>query len=251
MDGGFFQLDNEVHEVARECGHSAFVVLTYLVRLADQKGECFPSREAIAVEIGVSVESVKRAICKLVEFGILERKQVTPKGHAFKSNTYRILKFRIPESRDSPWVTSDPPRGSSVTRSVGHQRPALMTNTQVTNTHKTKKSQRKFSDDDLATAQWIFEAILRLNPKHRKPNFDCWANHVRLMRERDNRTDDEIRSVFAWANSDPFWHKNILGPDKLRKQFDKLTIQMKGNRNGQQQWSDSAKYDPNRPIGDL
>lgn len=85
-------------------------------------------------------------------------------------------------------------------------------------------SQRKFSDEDMETAKWIFDKLLLLNPKHKKPNLETWSNSIRLMKERDSRSDAEIRKVFEWANQDPFWQTNILSPSKLRDKFDQLTL---------------------------
>lgn len=90
---------------------------------------------------------------------------------------------------------------------------------------KEKNKTKTFTSGDLSIAEFMFDAILRLNPDHKKPNLESWADVVRLMRERDNRSPPEIKSVFMWANNHRFWAKNILSPDKLREQFDKLVIQ--------------------------
>ena len=73
-------------------------------------------------------------------------------------------------------------------------------------------------------ARFIWGKIQQLNPKHKEPNLDKWADTVRLMRERDKRAHKEICELFAWANNDEFWGANILSPATLRKQWDKLTI---------------------------
>lgn len=106
---------------------------------------------------------------------------------------------------------------------------------------KKPSSQRKFSDDDLRLAQWIFGLIRMLNNNAKEPNFDSWANTIRLMRERDNRTHGEIASVFKWANQDNFWQTNILSPAKLREKFDQLSI--KANQQSEQK-------QPKRTRGD-
>lgn len=82
----------------------------------------------------------------------------------------------------------------------------------------------------LELAGWMFSLIRKLNPKHREPKLSDWANDIRLIVERDHRTPDEIRGLFAWANGDAFWKANILSPGTLRKQWDKLTIQRSNNR---------------------
>ena len=90
---------------------------------------------------------------------------------------------------------------------------------------------------DIKTSQFMFDLIRSLNPKHREPNFESWANDIRLMRERDGRTDADIRSLFGWANKHHFWKTNILSPTTLRKQWDKLVIQRdnSGGNNGPHQ----------------
>lgn len=89
----------------------------------------------------------------------------------------------------------------------------------------TSPKRKNFSDDDLKTAYWIFNLILKINPEARSPNFDTWADEVRLIRERDKRSHREICELFQFANQDDFWCKNILSPKNLRKHWDRLVIE--------------------------
>jgi len=98
---------------------------------------------------------------------------------------------------------------------------------------KPSSSKNSFSTEDYELAVYIHKKIKELNPNLKDPNIDKWANEIRLMRERDKRSLDEIRNIFTWANNDPFWRTNILSPAKLRKQFDQLTIKSNGENNGQ------------------
>lgn len=70
---------------------------------------------------------------------------------------------------------------------------------------KQKTSQRIFSDDDLSLAENIFSSIQELNPNHKQPNLENWADDIRLMRERDNHTHEEIKNLFIFANNHDFW----------------------------------------------
>ncbi len=81
----------------------------------------------------------------------------------------------------------------------------------------------KFSGEDFALAEWMFEKILQVADKTKKPDLGKWAEVIRLMRERDKYSLDEIKKIFLWANADQFWSTNILSPDKLRKQFARLS----------------------------
>ena len=75
-----------------------------------------------------------------------------------------------------------------------------------------------------------------------------WANTIRLMREVDGRTLQDIGAAFDWANKDSFWSSNILSPEKLRKQYDKLKVKAnEANRPNQSKHSDGLS-DSRRAI---
>jgi len=93
--------------------------------------------------------------------------------------------------------------------------------------HKPKTKPKKnlrWEDGDLETAESIYNLLLALNPKHKKPSLETWANTIRLMRESDGHTHNDIMNLFRFANSDNFWKSNILSPAKLREKWDVLTI---------------------------
>lgn len=86
------------------------------------------------------------------------------------------------------------------------------------------KKTLRWESGDMEVADQIYNLLLVLNPKHKKPNMDSWANEVRLMREQDKHTHKDIMDLFRFANSDNFWKSNILSPKKLREKWDLLTI---------------------------
>lgn len=90
-----------------------------------------------------------------------------------------------------------------------------------------KTSCHKFSTSDLENAQLLFKLMLLNNPAAKEPNLDKWANDFRLMREKDKRTDEQIKYLINWTQKDDFWSTNILSPAKLRKQFDALVVKIK------------------------
>jgi len=93
--------------------------------------------------------------------------------------------------------------------------------------HKPKTKPKKnlrWESGDLETAESIYKLLLALNPKHKKPSMESWANTIRLMRESDGHTHFDIMDLFRFANSDSFWKSNILSPAKLREKWDVLTI---------------------------
>lgn len=89
---------------------------------------------------------------------------------------------------------------------------------------RAKAKKNVFSDDDLKAAELILGLIRKLNPSFKEPKIESWANDIRLMRERDNRTHKDICELFKWANQDKFWSVNILSPSKLRDKWDQLSM---------------------------
>lgn len=80
-------------------------------------------------------------------------------------------------------------------------------------------------------ARLLFDLMRKNNPRCREPNMKAWAKTVDLMLRIDKRTRDEVERILRWSQADTFWHKNILSPEKLRKHFDRMTMQADGNKN--------------------
>lgn len=75
---------------------------------------------------------------------------------------------------------------------------------------------------------YFLQLILDRKPDLKKPNLQTWAKSFDRMIRLDNRNPDRIAEVLEWSQKDNFWKKNILSPDTLRKQFDRIEIQMEG-----------------------
>ena len=73
-------------------------------------------------------------------------------------------------------------------------------------------------------ARYMWERIQPLSRTTKLPNFETWARDLRLLVERDGRTEREVKEIFDWANTDSFWKSNILSPAKLREKFDDLVV---------------------------
>lgn len=94
---------------------------------------------------------------------------------------------------------------------------------------KNKRSKLKFETHHMKLAELLFKKIKANNPNAKEPNLESWANTFRLMMEspKEKRSGKEIQDLILFTQNHYFWHKNILSADKLRKQFDRLTLEMK------------------------
>lgn len=93
-----------------------------------------------------------------------------------------------------------------------------------------KKSKKKVKYDPdskpYRCALKLQDEILKNKPDFKLPDLQKWADTFRLMNERDSRSWKAIGEVIIYATQDEFWRVNILSADKLRKQFDRLQMQM-------------------------
>ena len=180
---------------------------------------------------GLSNRKVIDACERLVELGLLEQKIGSNKIKVFSVKDYKTS-----SSEESSLVkkvhSSSEESSLSVVKKVHTQNNNINNTTKNNNTSssgknfqpRTKAKKNVFSDDDLKAAEWIFHLIRKLNPSFKEPKFESWANDIRLMRERDNRTHKDICELFQWANQDRFWSVNILSPATLRAKWDQLSM---------------------------
>ena len=230
---GFIFPNSIIDELLPELSHSE--LKCYLCVLRKTKG-WNKEEDAISVSqfmkvTGLSNKAVISACESLVEREILERKS----GDR-NTGIYSIKTYKTTTSEKSSLVKNFPStseKSSQVTNEKSsHTINNIKNNIQNNNTSssgknfqpRTKAKKNVFSDDDLKAAEWIFHLIRKLNPSFKEPKFESWANDIRLMRERDNRTHKDICELFHWANQDRFWSVNILSPATLRAKWDQLSI---------------------------
>lgn len=85
----------------------------------------------------------------------------------------------------------------------------------------------------LPVSENLKQLIHKNNPKAKitEKQVNDWANDVRLMVERDERTVDEIIELIEFSQGHRFWKINILSMGALREKFDRLTLEMNEKKN--------------------
>jgi predicted phage replisome organizer len=103
---------------------------------------------------------------------------------------------------------------------------------------------KKYTLEHIKLAGYLRKKILEHKPDAKIPtSLDQWANTIRLMVEQDGRMIALIYLVIDFCQTDPFWQRNILSADSLRKQFDRLEMQMRGDKCGTRQKSPAKSTD--------
>lgn len=92
---------------------------------------------------------------------------------------------------------------------------------------KNKLQPLKFNKEDMQLSTLLRDEIRKNMPTFKEPDLDSWAEYIRLMREVDKRTFEQIEVIIKWCQSSDFWKPNILSTRKLRSKFDTLVGQAK------------------------
>lgn len=97
-----------------------------------------------------------------------------------------------------------------------------------TNTLVDDSRQRNvFGDDspEMKLALLLAKLMRENNPNCKIPeDLQKWCDCFRLVMKIDGREYLDVEDMIYFAQRDEFWKQNILSPQKLRKQYDQLTL---------------------------
>lgn len=80
---------------------------------------------------------------------------------------------------------------------------------------------------DLLDSELTKNGVKKL-PSRNKTNRDA----MRLLMDRDGRSEEQIANAIRWCQSDEFWRGNILSASKLREKYETLRAQATRGRRG-------------------
>ena len=278
----FIQLDNDILNctILTLRARVLFAVIADKSKLAD--GYCTMARKGLARIIGCNEKSVDRALKELLEKNIIEKRVVNYAEH-LSFNHYRPTEKTdwqlqglnrigggIPKM-DSPVQNGTGIDTNGEGRSNSDQGGILKTDRGVDkNDHHnhTKYSHTEYSQKNLRnhfSPSQEFEKALELSDfmlaEHRKEYPDYlagkddnsvihgWAQDIEKLIRLDKKEPDIIKNVIAWVKTPGcFWFSNIESGQKLRKQFERLYVQMMESQKASQSPSNSLKgLDPRFP----
>ena len=176
-------------------------------------GEFVMGRKSAAKALKMSEQSIRTCVIKLIKYGNLTTRT---------TNRFTVISI----TNWGAYQQCENDINQQINQHPTSTQPASNHEQEVKEVKKLKKETKPLSkvaplDEELAA--YLAEKI-----KTHSPNADLkpkkWPDTIRLMRERDNRTEQEIRAVIDFATNDNFWKANILSAVKLRKQFDALRL---------------------------
>jgi hypothetical protein len=227
---------------------------------ADRGLRGFPSRRSLAEDMNVSSRStVDLALKELIDKGIVEKIHRKRSNGSFTSSAYLLVsnapagwkpkEFNLSEGEnlleDDEEVNTEAPLDRPADHPLTDQPTTLdrydglpLTDTSVTH----KKNQLTRSNEIDPVKDYLPESVSLGSPKAlelatfladrieanrvKRPTVTVeWKRSIDRMMRLDGRTEEQIRAAIIWATSHDFWSQNILSPDKLRKHYDRLSLQ--------------------------
>lgn len=179
----------------------------------------------IATALGKTKSHIDRELNTLIE-----RKIIRVNGTSFRGRTLEFNKH-FAEWTDEPKPAPKPP-----------QKPKAKAETEPADNKPAKNTKPVYAADSpyYLMAVYLHTKIKEMaedigfnHASIAKVDLQKWANDFRLLWERDGVQDKHlIKDVIDWVMEDEFWRTNILSAGKLRKQFSRLVLAMKGRKQG-------------------
>jgi hypothetical protein len=105
----------------------------------------------------------------------------------------------------------------------------LLSNESQSNSSKVEtKSSAKAepSADADHLCEFFIESIKKRCPDLKPPNLVKWRSCMDLLLRVDKRDLEKTKRLISWAESHKYWKSACLSPEKLRKAYDEMSIQM-------------------------
>jgi len=221
-------------------------------KFAGEKGKCFTSQETLAKRLSWGEFKVRANIKKL-----LNRKWIvkagTVRGKTRPVNAYKIVDlWKMNVDYYHKKIKVDSTVSSKKKKDTGSQHVKIPADSTVEEDLIKKKKNNKSKKNNSLTlyekklqglkdkesnkepyrlAKLLYDLIKSKNTAWKeKPNWDKWANEIRLLNEADQRSWQQIEFMINWCQNDSFWQTVILSPSNLRRKFNRLCVQAKGKQ---------------------
>ena len=211
-----------------------------------EAGERHTSEDKLSARWGVSRNTVRKFLALLEKDGMISLKKSRQSGTTYKVLNYNVYQGFSEEKKHQTEQRTEQQKDNAVNNEL-HINKNEKNEKNIKDT--SPKSKKRIYDVDsihYQLAEYLFEEMKKNNPEARKPDFNKWANDIRLMMEIDNRKEEQVRNMIAWSQSNDFWKGNILSAKKLRDKYDQMKVQANQpykNNNAAAPKNDSVKYD--------
>ncbi len=190
-------------------------------RFTAQPGQFVTSLPSLVQKCGksMSIQKVRTALKRFERYEFLTDES-TPQNRLIT-----IVNWGIYQG-----LNEDTTEASTDSQQMGNRQ--VTANKNVKNEKNEKKSNHRNSiyeesSEFYQSAFALFQNVKRNHPGIIEPNLQQWSDEMRLIVERDKRTIEQISRLISWSGQHPFWHTVVLTPVSLRRNWDRMVLQLK------------------------
>lgn len=92
---------------------------------------------------------------------------------------------------------------------------------------KNKSASPPASAEAESLSNFFLEKIKERNPGFKDPKISKWITEFDCIMRLDKRSPVDLKAMIEWIHTNSFWQSICLSPSSLRKNFDKIIMQMK------------------------
>ena len=208
-------------------------------RYADSDNQAWPSRTTLANRLNVSTKTIDRSLGELSGIGAISIHHRFDASGDPTTNLYRILSVQGVGTRESPPSDMGVSTGGDTGVSTGGD-----TGVPQNESHyETEPIELESPISDSVFLANLLADLIEANGSKRPKVTKSWVSAIDRTIRIDGRTPDEVERAIRWCQSHEFWSSNIMSPDTLRKQFDRMRLQARrGVRNKPRGMAAVAEY---------
>ena len=207
-----------------------------LVAILSRPDNWATSAEQLASEGSEGRDAIRTALKELEDADYIERRLVQGEGGRWSTQT---VVFDRPQGASAP----APEKPSSVAGSqppeTGNPAPENRPSVSQASRKTTEKEKEPSSsgiadalpDQDSPGARGDVERLcvhladrIEGNGSRRPTITKTWRRECRLLLDRDQRTETQVRRAIDWCQDSAFWKSNVLSMPTLRQQYDRLRL---------------------------
>lgn len=196
--------------------------------LTKMNGYCFATNKYLAKILEAGERTVKTWISSLEEEGYLEIEHIIT-GIQDQRHIYLADNFKkcLRRAKNGPppgqkWPTPGPKMAHIIEDNIYKE-------DKTKNISSGVQEKKKFSvpnAEALGLANLLEKAIKITKSDIKTPQIEKWAEELERCIRIDKRDPITLGKIIGWLPTSGFWSKNILSAEKLRKQFDRLELEM-------------------------
>jgi hypothetical protein len=220
----------------------------------DEKMVAWPSVATLARKARLSKRATQYALRSLAEMGLIEQADYSPKGTAIYELRMGVQNLHPTHSGGEASFTGGVQPASpepSIEPSV--EEGSIEPSSSEPLADVVKESLRPTSTNGngtpppspaappspgpgpgpFALCRRLAELMLANDPKAKvEPESKRWLDAARLLVDADGRHFEEALAVLEWSQQDEFWRTNVLSMPTFRKQYPRLRMRWRAERQG-------------------